>query len=134
MLLVTSAAGLPTSPSGATYHPASINMYRSLASAAKSMKRRITASFMPDCATDDTTPSLHQSQAYLPGLIQSVSLNRQGGLRSVISVDSINFPGRSAIITTRQGDRSSASGGTRTAIAGSSSRGDSLTRTPGPSP
>src|ERR1017187_1886074 len=61
--------------------------------------------FMPGFPTPLAWLPFHQSQAVLPGLTQLSSPMALGGFRLATMFDSTSRPGRSAIISTRQADR-----------------------------
>ncbi len=64
------------------YQPASISMYSSPNSPAKSMKCLKVSLFIPTLnEAPGITGPFHQSQATLPGLIQDVSAISEGSLR-----------------------------------------------------
>src|SRR5450759_977285 len=61
--------------------------------------------FLPGLPTPLAWLPFHQSQGVLPGLIQAVSPMALGGFRLTTRFDSTSRPGWSAIINTRQADR-----------------------------
>jgi hypothetical protein len=88
------------------YQPASMRTYSRPNSAAKSMKCSKVASFIPTSkSAPGTAGPFHQSQDTRPGRIHEVSSMRLGSERLQRIVDSARAPGRSATMSTRQGDR-----------------------------